>query len=92
MREKIHNLFEKIKKTPHLFSRIMVIWCIICGTVISAVSLILFFTTGLDASNLLIPILTFFGGELGLLFGRTAVREKYRNENSFGEVYDDECL
>lgn len=70
---------RKLKKTPHLFSKIMVLWCVICGTAFSVLSLLMLYKTGLDASNLLLPILGFFGGELALLFGKTAVSNKYGN-------------
>lgn len=76
-------MIRKLKKTPHLFSKMIVMWCIICGTAFSVVSIRMLYTTGLDASNLLIPILGFFGGELMLLFGKTAVGKKY------GDIQDE---
>lgn len=71
------KVIHKLKKTSHLFSKVIVVWCIICGTAFSAISLLMLYKTGLDASNLLLPILGFFGGELALLFGKTAVGKKY---------------
>jgi len=73
------KFIRKLKKTPRLFSKLIVVWCIICGTTFSVVSLLMLYSTGLDASNLLIPILGFFGGELALLFGKTAIGSKYGN-------------
>lgn len=79
---------RKLKKTPRLFSKIIVVWCIICGTTFSVISLLMFYSTGLDASNLLLPILGFFGGELALLFGKTAIGSKYGNTQD--EYFEEE--
>ena len=46
------------------------------------------YKTGLDASNLLLPILGFFGGELALLFGKTAIGSKYGNTQD--EYFEEE--
>ena len=83
------KFIRKLKKTPHLFSKVMVVWCIICGTIFSVISLLMLYKTGLDASNLLLPILGFFGGELALLFGKTAVGKKYGDiQNEYIEEED----
>ncbi len=82
------KVVRRLKKIPHLFSKIMVLWCVICGTIASIVSLCSFYSTGLDATNLLIPILGFFGGELALLFGKTAFGKKYGDKQE--EYYDEE--
>lgn len=71
------KFIKKLKKIPRLFSKVIVVWCIICGTAFSVISLLMLYKTGIDASNLLIPILGFFGGELALLFGKTAIGKKY---------------
>lgn len=71
--QKWNKFILKIKKIPHLFSKVIVVWCIMCGTTFSVCGLFMLYKTGLDASNLLIPILGFFGGELAFLFGKTAV-------------------
>ena len=84
------KFMRKIKKPPHLFSKVIVVWCILCGTVFSVMSLLVFFSTGLDASNLMIPILGFFGGELMLLFGKTAVGKKY-GESQDEYFEEEEC-
>ena len=81
-----HKFIHKLKKTPHLFSKAVVVWCIICGTIFSILSLLMLYKTGLDASNLLMPILGFFGGELALLFGKTAFGKKYgETQNDYDE-------
>lgn len=80
------KFIHKLKKTPHLFSKVIVVWCIICGTTFSILSLLMLYKTGLDASNLLMPILGFFGGELALLFGKTAFGKKYgETQNNYDE-------
>ena len=73
------KFIRKLKKIPRLFSKVIVVWCIICGTTFSVLSLLMLYKTGVDASNLLIPILGFFGGELALLFGNTAIGKKHGN-------------
>ena len=83
-----NKFMRKLKKIPRLFSKVIVVWCIICGTVLSVMSLRMFFSTGLDASNLLIPILAFFGGELALLFGKSAIGSK--NSSTQEEYIDEE--
>ena len=83
------KFIRKLKKTPHLFSKVVVVWCIICGTAFSVLSLLMLYKTGLDASNLLLPILGFFGGELALLFGKTAIGKKYGDiQNEYIEEED----
>lgn len=82
-----HKFIRKLKKIPRLFSKVIVVWCIICGTTFSVLSLLMLYKTGLDASNLLIPILGFFGGELALLFGKTAFGKKYGETQ---DNYDEE--
>ncbi len=48
---------------PHLFGKIMVIWCVLCGTAASAYALRILSRTGHDPAALLGVILAFFGGE-----------------------------
>ncbi len=49
---------------PHLFGKIMVVWCVHCGTAASAYALRILSRTGHDPAALLGVILAFFGGEL----------------------------
>ncbi len=49
---------------PHLFGKIMVVWCVLCGTAASAYALRILSRTGHDPAALLGVILAFFGGEL----------------------------
>ena len=60
--------FKKwLNSIPHLFGKIMVIWCVLCGTAASAYSLRILSRTGHDPATLLGVILAFFGGELLIL-------------------------
>ena len=65
---------------PHLFGKLMVVWCVATGTVCSFWALRILSRTGQDASGLLTAILAFFGGELALMFGRNALQGKKRNK------------
>lgn len=49
---------------PHLFGKLMVLWCVFCGTAASAYALRILSRTGHDPAALLGVILAFFGGEL----------------------------
>lgn len=60
----------------HLFGKGMVVWCVAVGTVCSLWSVRVLSRTGQDPSSLLAVILTFFGGELALMFGKHALKGK----------------
>lgn len=61
---------------PHLFSKVMVIWCVLCGTAASAYALRILSRTGHDPAALLGVILGFFGGELLILCLKKILGEK----------------
>lgn len=65
-------------KIPHLFGKVMVVWCVAFGTIVSVASLILYWIGGVDPSALIGVILAFFGGELALMFGKNALSGKDR--------------
>lgn len=65
---------------PHLFGKVMVIWCVAAGTICSFWAVRVLSRTGQDASGLLTPILAFFGGELALMFGRNALKQNKEEE------------
>ena len=52
---------------PHLFGKLVVGWCVLCGTAASAYALRILSRTGNDPAALLGVILAFFGGELLIL-------------------------
>ena len=61
---------------PHLFAKVMVLHCILCGTVFSYYALRILSRTGHDPAALLGVILAFFGGELLLLCLKKILGEK----------------
>ena len=71
---------RKRDTVPHLFGKLMVVWCVAAGTVCSFWALRILSRTGQDASGLLTAILAFFGGELALMFGRNALQGKKSNK------------
>lgn len=70
------KLLRKIGKIPHLFSKIVVVWCVLVGTGASAWALRILSRTGHDATGLLSVILAFFGGELMVLCLKTILKNK----------------
>lgn len=61
---------------PHLFAKVMVFHCVLCGTVFSYYALRIMSRTGNDPAALLGVILAFFGGELLLLCLKKILGEK----------------
>lgn len=75
------KLIAKISAIPHLFGKIIVIWCVCIGTAASAWSLRILSHTGHDPSAVLGVILAFFGGELMVLCMKTIFKEKKGRNN-----------
>lgn len=71
---------KKKNPIPHLFGKIVVVWCLGFSTIASAYSLYILHRTGHDASGLLVPILTFFIGELIVLCLKTILSIKKDNK------------
>lgn len=65
-----------MSRIPHLFGKLMVIWCVGAGTICCLWALRILSRTGQDAAGLLTPILAFFGSELTLMFGKNALQGK----------------
>lgn len=84
---KIKSIFSKFNNTPHLFGKVVVVWCITVGTGASAWALRILSHTGHDASTLLSVILAFFGGELMVLCLKTILNEKKKEK---GDKNDEE--
>ena len=61
---------------PHLFGKIVVVWCVLCGTAASAYAMRILSRTGHDPAALLGVILAFFGGELLILCLKKILGEK----------------
>lgn len=70
------KLISKISNIPHLFGKLIVIWCIAVGTGASAWALRILSHTGHDSAPVLGVILAFFGGELMVLCLNTIMKEK----------------
>lgn len=70
------KLFQKIAGIPHLFGKIIVLWCVLVGTGASAWALRILSRTGHDSAALLGVILAFFGGELLVLCLKTVLNGK----------------
>ena len=75
------RLREWLATVPHLFGKLMVVWCVAAGTVCSLWALHILSRTGQDASVVLVPVLAFFGGELALMFGKNALQGKKKEDN-----------
>ncbi len=80
--KRLKAAWRRLMRIPHLFAKLMVLWCVICGTVASAYSLRILSRTGHDPAALLGVILAFFGGELLLMCLKTVLRngKDERNE------------
>ena len=78
------KLIAKISTIPHLFSKVVVLWCIAVGTGASAWALRILSRTGHDSAAVLGVILAFFGGELMVLCLKTILSNK-KNKNDVFE-------
>lgn len=76
---------KKLKNIPHLFGKLIVIWCVAVGTGASAWALRILSHTGHDATGLLGMILAFFGGELMVLCLKTILNKKVSKSDTEGE-------
>lgn len=70
------NLVRRLKGIPHLFSKVVVTWCVLFGSACCGYALRIMARTDNDPAGLLGVILAFLGGELVLLFGRDALKGK----------------
>lgn len=70
------KLLDKLRAVPHLFAKLMVLWCVVCGTAASAYAMRILSRTGHDPAGLLGVILVFFGGELLMMCLKTVLGEK----------------
>lgn len=68
------------EKIPHLFGKVMVVWCVLCGSVFTLYAFRILSHTGHDPSALLGVALAFFGGELALMFGRNALQGRKKGD------------
>lgn len=73
-----------LRSVPHLFGKVMVVWCVACGSACCGYALRILSHTGQDPAALLGVILAFFGGELGLMFGKNALEGKRKTREDPG--------
>ncbi|MCI9156419.1 MAG: hypothetical protein HFF44_05675 [Lawsonibacter sp.] len=71
----MRKLLDKLRAVPHLFAKVMVLWCVICGTAASAYAMRILSRTGHDPAALLGVVLAFFGGELLLMCLKTVLNQ-----------------
>ena len=80
---------------PHLFSKIIVLWCVTVATAASGYALRILSHTGHDSAALLGVILAFFGGELMVLCLKTVLTEKKQKNvsksDTEGDRYESIC-
>ena len=74
--KRLKSAWRKLLRTPHLFAKGMVVWCVICGTAASAYAMRIMSRTEKDPAALLGVILAFFGGELLLMCLKTVLNGK----------------
>ena len=74
------KLMDKFSAVPHLFSKLIVLWCILFGSAACAYALRILSRTGHDPAALLGVILAFVGGELLMLCLRRILSEKTKKE------------
>lgn len=78
-KRKKNNAFSRFREwlnsIPHLFAKVMVSWCILCGTAASFYALRIMSRTDNDPAALLGVILAFFGGELVILGAKTIFKQ-----------------
>lgn len=74
------KLMDKIGAVPHLFSKLIVLWCVLFGSAACAYSLRILSRTGHDPAALLSVILAFVGGELLMLCLRKVLSEKTQTQ------------
>lgn len=75
------KLMGKISAVPHLFGKLIVLWCVGFGTAASVYALRILSRTGHDSAGLLAVILGFFGGELLVLCLKTILSGKEKSDN-----------
>ena len=84
------RLMDKISAVPHLFGKLIVLWCVGFGTAASVYALRILSRTGHDSAGVLAVILGFFGGELLALCLRTILKkEKASDSDADGGTYEE---
>ena len=84
------GLLYRLKQVPHLFSKVVVLYCVAVASGTSLWAMRILSRTGHDPSGLLAVILGFFGGELLLLCLKTVVRPEVGSEGKEREENRDD--
>lgn len=79
------RLLRLLRKTPHLFSKLVVVYCVAFASLASGYALRILSRTGNDPAALLGVILAFFGGELLMLCLKTIMK----NDKGKDGIHDD---
>ena len=74
------KLVSKTSAIPHLFGKVIVLWCVGFGTAASVYALRILSRTGHDSAGVLGVILAFFGGELMVMCLRTILKKDKNTE------------
>lgn len=81
----MRKFIERIREIPHLFGKVIVLWCVGFGTAASVYALRILSRTGHDSAPVLGVILGFFGGELMALCLKTILGNR-KNKNDVSEL------
>lgn len=78
-------MLTRLRAIPHLFSKTMVVICVASGIACCGWAFRILSRTGQDPASLLGVALAFFGGELAMMFAKTALSKTKPNnkENSY---------
>lgn len=76
----MNSLWKIVRRTPHLFSKVVVLYCVAAASGACAWCLRILSRTGHDPAGLLAVILGFFGGELLLLCLKTVLKQERPSE------------
>ena len=81
----MRKFIERIREIPHLFGKVIVLWCVGFGTAASVYALRILSRTGHDSAPVLGVILAFFGGELMVLCLKTILGNR-KNKSDVSEL------
>lgn len=81
----MRKLCRWFNRIPHLFGKVVVIWCIACMTGFSLYALRILSRTGHDPAELLGVILAPFGGELLIMCLRNVLSNKNARNDPGGK-------
>ena len=77
-------MLSKLKKVPHLFAKMIVVYCII-GATLASVYAMRAQSNGMNMEGVLVAVLGFFGGELLFLCLKTILKKEGNQDESSSE-------